>query len=88
MFKQISMLFPFFDGNSLTLMFQFIQQAKGSEGKPEKRLLQFTRQMDMLMRSEASVEAVAKGFLEGNYRLDQEFFDNLCKNGTAPGRES
>jgi pyruvate,water dikinase len=34
------------------------------------RLLQFTRQMDMLMVSEASVEAVARNFLEGNYGFD------------------
>lgn len=34
------------------------------------RLLNFTRQMDMLMVSEVSVEAVAKSFLEGNYALD------------------
>jgi pyruvate,water dikinase len=31
------------------------------------RMLQFTRQMDMLMRSEGSVEALAGRFLEGNY---------------------
>jgi pyruvate,water dikinase len=36
------------------------------------RLLQYTRQMDMLMVSEVSVEAVAKNFLEGNYTLDLE----------------
>jgi pyruvate,water dikinase len=34
------------------------------------RLLIFTRQMDMLMNSEASVELVAKNFLEGNYHYD------------------
>ncbi len=34
------------------------------------RLLQFTRQMDMLMRSEAAVETIAKSFLEGNYSLE------------------
>ena len=34
------------------------------------RLLCFTRQMDMLMTSEVSVEAVAKSFLEGNYSLE------------------
>jgi len=34
------------------------------------RLLQFTRQMDMLMHSEASVETIAKSFLEGNYALE------------------
>jgi pyruvate,water dikinase len=33
------------------------------------RMLQFTRQMDMLMRSEGSVEALAGRFLEGNYEL-------------------
>jgi pyruvate,water dikinase len=38
------------------------------------RLLHFTRQMDMLMVSEVSVEAVAKNFLEGNYTL--EFLGN------------
>jgi pyruvate,water dikinase len=34
------------------------------------RLLQFTRQMDMLMTSEATVEAVAKAFLEGDYQFE------------------
>ncbi len=34
------------------------------------RLLIFTRQMDMLMNSESSVEGVAKNFLAGNYRYD------------------
>jgi pyruvate,water dikinase len=38
------------------------------------RLLQFTRQMDMLMTSEASVAAVTKNFLAGNYRLEAEVF--------------
>jgi pyruvate, water dikinase len=33
------------------------------------RLLLFTRQMDMLMHSETSVEALAKNFMEGNYCL-------------------
>ena len=33
------------------------------------RLLQYTRQMDMLMNSEGSVEQAARSFLEGNYRL-------------------
>ena len=36
------------------------------------RLLIFTRQLDMLMTSESSVEAVAKNFLQGNYGLDME----------------
>ncbi|MFH0813645.1 MAG: phosphoenolpyruvate synthase, partial [Pseudomonadota bacterium] len=34
------------------------------------RLLQFTRQMDMLMTSETSVETIAHNFLKGNYNLD------------------
>jgi pyruvate,water dikinase len=34
------------------------------------RLLQFTRQMDMLMVNEASIELVARSFLAGNYGLD------------------
>ena len=34
------------------------------------RLLIFTRQMDMLMTTEAGVEAVAQNFLQGNYSLD------------------
>jgi len=34
------------------------------------RLLHFTRQMDMLMTGEASVEAVAQNFLAGNYHLE------------------
>jgi pyruvate,water dikinase len=33
------------------------------------RMLQFTRQMDMLMRCESSVEALAGRFLAGNYEL-------------------
>jgi len=34
------------------------------------RLLNYTRQMDMLMTNETSVEAVAKNFLTGNYHLE------------------
>jgi pyruvate,water dikinase len=34
------------------------------------RLLQFTRQMDMLMAHEAAVETVARCFLQGNYSCD------------------
>jgi pyruvate, water dikinase len=37
------------------------------------RLLQFTRQMDMLMHCEESVEVLATNFLEGNYNLDVDF---------------
>jgi pyruvate,water dikinase len=33
------------------------------------RLLIFTRQMDMLMHTDQSVEWVAKNFVDGNYRL-------------------
>jgi pyruvate,water dikinase len=35
------------------------------------RLLIFTRQMDMLMTSEVSVEALAQAFLAGDYRLER-----------------
>ncbi|MBI5789427.1 MAG: phosphoenolpyruvate synthase, partial [Candidatus Schekmanbacteria bacterium] len=34
------------------------------------RLLHFTRQMDMLMTGETSIEAVAQNFLAGNYHLE------------------
>jgi pyruvate,water dikinase len=34
------------------------------------RLLQFTRQMDMLMGNEGSVKTIARCFLEGNYSCD------------------
>jgi hypothetical protein len=34
------------------------------------RMLQFTRQMDMLMHSEAAVERIAKSFLAEEYNLD------------------
>jgi pyruvate,water dikinase len=34
------------------------------------RLLHFTRQMDMLMAGESSIEAVAQTFLAGNYHLE------------------
>lgn len=40
------------------------------------RMLQFTRQMDMLMHSEASVDFLAQSFLGGNYRLDANFASN------------
>lgn len=36
------------------------------------RLLQYTRQMDMLMQNEASVQVLAQSFLSGNYTLDPE----------------
>jgi pyruvate,water dikinase len=35
------------------------------------RLLQFTRQMDMLMINEASIEILAENFLKGNYSLEK-----------------
>jgi pyruvate,water dikinase len=38
------------------------------------RLLQFTRQMDMLMTNEASIEVLAENFLEGHYNLEKIFF--------------
>jgi pyruvate,water dikinase len=48
------------------------------------RLLIFTRQMDMLMTSETSVEGVAKNFLAGNYRLDMEVMTAPAAGETAP----
>jgi pyruvate,water dikinase len=36
------------------------------------RLLQYTRQMDMLMNSESSVELAARSFLAGDYRLEHD----------------
>ncbi len=36
------------------------------------RLNQFTRQMDMLMTNESSVDCVVQAFMEGNYNLDEE----------------
>jgi pyruvate,water dikinase len=38
------------------------------------RLLQFTRQMDMLMTNEASIEVLAENFLKENYNLEKIFF--------------
>ena len=49
------------------------------------RLLIFTRQLDMLMTSESSVEAVAKNFLQGNYGLDMEA---IAGAETAGAREN
>ncbi len=46
------------------------------------RLLQFTRQLDMLMVSEASVELVARNFLAGNYGLDLSALENAATEGT------
>lgn len=37
------------------------------------RLLLFTRQMDMLMKTEASVDRVADAFLTGDYQMEQVF---------------
>lgn len=49
------------------------------------RMLQFTRQMDMLMYSEASVKAIADNFLAGNYQLDEEFWASLEPKGEGEG---
>jgi pyruvate, water dikinase len=55
-----------------------------TEGKLDiiGRMLQFTRQMDMLMKSEASVEVLAKSFLDGNYQLDDALLHNIQNNGS------
>jgi pyruvate,water dikinase len=47
------------------------------------RLLLFTRQMDMLMDSEYSVDAVVQNFLAGNYRYDQALIDQLRQGQPA-----
>jgi pyruvate,water dikinase len=41
------------------------------------RLLLFTRQMDMLMNNESSVNMVAQNFLTGNYRYDRELLTEV-----------
>lgn len=41
------------------------------------RLLQYTRQMDMLMQNEESVNKLAQNFLEGNYRFEEGFSSDL-----------
>jgi len=46
-------------------------------------LLLFTRQMDMLMDSEYSVDAVVQNFLAGNYRYDQALIDQLRQGQPA-----
>lgn len=46
------------------------------------RLLQFTRQMDMLMAHETTVETVARCFLEGNYTCD---LSAMKGGGPTPG---
>jgi pyruvate,water dikinase len=46
------------------------------------RLLQFTRQMDMLMHTENSVNDLAKCFLEGDYTLEK-FMDKIRKAKNA-----
>jgi len=47
------------------------------------KLLQFTRQMDMLMQSEYSVDAVVRNFLAGNYRLDKVLSEDLQRDPSA-----
>jgi pyruvate,water dikinase len=49
---------------------KFNQSATEEKLEMVGRLLQFTRQMDMLMANESSVEFVAKCFMEGNYHCD------------------
>lgn len=49
------------------------------------RLLLFTRQMDMLMHSEASVPAIAKAFMEADYQLERFL---ARKPETEPGAET
>jgi pyruvate,water dikinase len=51
------------------------------------RLLLFTRQMDMLMESEYSVEAVVQNFLAGNYKYDKALIDQL-RRGQPPAGDA
>jgi hypothetical protein len=37
--------------------------------------------MDMLMKTEASVNVLAKSFLDGNYQLDHELLSSLESGG-------
>ncbi len=48
------------------------------------RLLQFTRQMDMLMQSDATVAAIAQCFLAGKYHLDPEFWAQFHEQAVRP----
>jgi len=58
-------------GDMVSGRFQkFNQSATEEKLEMVGRLLQFTRQMDMLMANESSVEFVAKCFLDGNYHCD------------------
>lgn len=50
------------------------------------KLLLFTRQLDMLMNSEYSVDAVVKNFLAGNYRLDPELYQELPQGRPQAGQ--
>ncbi len=47
------------------------------------KLLLFTRQMDMLMQSEYSVDAVVNNFRAGNYRYDQGLIEELQQGRPA-----
>ena len=51
------------------------------------RLLLFTRQMDMLMNSEASVNMVVQNFLTGNYRYDKELLAVPVKSDIESGHD-
>ncbi|MEW6347842.1 MAG: PEP/pyruvate-binding domain-containing protein [Thermodesulfobacteriota bacterium] len=48
------------------------------------RLLQFTRQMDMLMQSDSTVDAIARCFLAGKYNLDEEFWAQFHEQACKP----
>jgi pyruvate,water dikinase len=51
------------------------------------RLLIYTRQMDMMMHSEAHVAHLTECFLQGNYSLDPAVSDNRGDAGPLPGDE-
>lgn len=50
------------------------------------KLLLFTRQMDMLMNSEYSVDAVVRNFMAGNFRFDPELVREL--HGGRPAADA
>ena len=47
------------------------------------RLLQFTRQMDMIMLSEASVETIAKSFLDEKYHISPDMLKDMSAGGNS-----
>jgi len=51
------------------------------------RLLQYTRQMDMLMKSDDTIAAVVTCFLAGDYRLTPQYLGRRANKALANGRQ-